>query len=71
MKKVFSVSGMHCGSCAKIISMELEELPGVKSVNVDYAGGKATVEFDEKKADAGKIVETIKKAGYSAKEQGA
>lgn len=66
-KKVFSISGMHCNSCAQIIELDLEELQGVKAVKVDFAAGKATVEFDKSLLSEQKIIEAIKKAGYSAR----
>ncbi len=66
-KKIFSVSGMHCNSCAQLIEIELQDLPGVKTANVDYASEKAIVEFDAAKLTEQKIIEAIKKSGYSAK----
>jgi Cu+-exporting ATPase len=67
LKKEFLVSGMHCNSCAQLIEIELEELPGVKSAKVDFALQKAVVDFDEAKLNGQKIIDAIKKAGYSAK----
>ncbi len=61
-----SISGMHCASCASLISKALQKTQGVKSVNVNYAAAKASVEFDEKKTDEKKIIEVIKSRGYSA-----
>jgi len=66
VKKIFLVSGMHCNSCAQLVEMDLEELPGIKNAKVDFASSKAVVEFDESKLGAQKIIEAINKAGYSA-----
>lgn len=66
-KKTFSVSGMHCKSCAQLIEIDLEDLQGVKSVKVDFVSQKAAIEFDETKLNPQQIVEAIKKTGYSAK----
>ena len=43
----FSISGMHCVSCASIIERGLKDLPGVKSVNVNFATEKGRVVFED------------------------
>ncbi len=66
MKKInFKISGMTCASCAKINEHVLTDLDGVKSVNVNYANGKAYVEFDENKISFEDISKAVKSAGYS------
>ncbi len=42
----FTVTGMHCTSCSILITEELSELPGVRSVSVDEALQKAVVKAD-------------------------
>jgi Cu+-exporting ATPase len=65
MKKVtIAVSDMHCASCAQRIEKGIKKLPGVISANVNLATEKATVEFNEKMADEGKISSIIEKLGY-------
>lgn len=67
MQKIVKVKieGMHCVSCEKIISMELEELPGITSVKVSSSEGQAIVKADSSlKTET--ILSTIKKAGYGA-----
>ena len=59
-----SISGMHCASCAKIISGALQAVPGVKEANVNYGSEKASMLFEG--SDTGVIVDAIKKAGYGA-----
>ena len=49
IKETFPVIGMSCVSCASNIEKALQEIPGIKSVVVNFAVEKATVEFDEKK----------------------
>ena len=68
VSKNFSVSGMHCNSCAQLIEITLEELPGINKAKVDYVSGKAIVEFDEKKTSALEIIIAIKNSGYPIKE---
>ncbi len=35
-KTTFKISGMNCGSCAKLIKIGLEEQKGVKNVDVNF-----------------------------------
>jgi len=69
-KKNFLVSGMHCASCAQLLEISLEEIPGVKSAKVDFSSAKAAVEFDDSKLGELQIIDAVKKAGYCAKEGG-
>lgn len=64
-KMVFTISGMHCVSCAMNIDGELEDA-GVVSSKTSFATLTTEVEFDEKKNSQEQIVEIIKKLGYSA-----
>lgn len=57
---------MHCTSCALTIDMDLEDLDGVKEVKTSYAKMETEIEFDPKKVNEEKLLETIKKAGYTA-----
>lgn len=65
-KKTFTITGMHCTSCAMNIDGELEDTSGVKSATTNYAKAKADVEFDEKKITPDQIVSIIGKVGYGA-----
>lgn len=62
------ISGMHCGSCAKIIKMELEDQAGVDNVSVDFDSAKAALQIDLAKTDVGQIKKKIVELGYSAAE---
>jgi copper chaperone CopZ len=42
--KVYRVSGMTCGGCAKHVEKALRSVAGVSAVVVDVAKGTATVE---------------------------
>ncbi|VVB66341.1 putative copper-exporting P-type ATPase A [Candidatus Gugararchaeum adminiculabundum] len=67
MKKTeLSIGGMHCASCAVLINRGLAKAPGVKTANVNYAAGKALVEFDESQTNEQKLVEVVKSKGYGA-----
>lgn len=58
------VTGMHCTSCAMNIEGELEDLQGVKRVNVHFAKQLTQVEYDETQVDSHQIITTIEKLGY-------
>jgi len=62
-KETFRIKGMHCASCAVVIEKELKKVPGVKDSVVNYASEKLTVEYGDE-ADAKRIEEAVKKAGY-------
>ncbi|ADL43305.1 heavy metal translocating P-type ATPase [Caldicellulosiruptor obsidiansis OB47] len=63
-KKVLSVTGMTCTSCAKAIEKSVSKVEGVANVSVNFATEKLIVEFDESKASIEKIREAVKRAGY-------
>ena len=63
-KESFRISGMSCAACAARIEKGLGRLDGVGSANVNFAMERATVEFDDTKADRRKFTEVIEKLGY-------
>lgn len=59
------VKGMHCRSCEMLLSDALSEIPGTSNIKVDHKN--SLVAFNA--ADAAvvpKVIEAIKKEGYSA-----
>ncbi len=67
MKKAdLQIMGMHCASCATLLTNALSKLEGVKEANVNYSTAKATVSFDESKINEELFIETVKKKGYAA-----
>jgi copper chaperone CopZ len=62
MEKVFKIEGMHCGSCNWLISENVKEVKGVKSVKADFKKGEAKVDFDAP-ADDSQIKRAIEKEG--------
>ncbi|PRQ03531.1 Copper-transporting P-type ATPase [Enhygromyxa salina] len=66
MQVEIAVEGMTCESCVQGITYELERLEGVRSVEVDLDGGKATVTYTEGAAEPAGIEEVIEKIGYEA-----
>ncbi|HLD26331.1 MAG TPA: heavy metal translocating P-type ATPase [Patescibacteria group bacterium] len=61
-----SLSGMHCTSCALIIEKSLNKVSGVKETHVNFSAEKALITYDESIVTIETLIETIKKAGYSA-----
>ena len=69
LKKIkFHISGIHCRSCKTLIETEIDVLPGVNKVRVDYKSGEVEVEFDEGKIRKEKIFSEIKRLNYQVKD---
>ncbi|RMF06104.1 cation-translocating P-type ATPase, partial [Candidatus Woesearchaeota archaeon] len=67
MKKVeLSISGMHCASCATLITRALKKTEGVRDANVNYATAKATVLLEDESVDENKLIEVVRNKGYDA-----
>ncbi len=60
------IVGMHCGACATLIQMSISELPGVKSVFVDYDAKQAELEVDSTKVNKDAILKKVEEVGYQA-----
>lgn len=63
-KQTFKISGMNCTACALNIDLDLEELPGVKSSQTNYARQETVVEFDSAQVSESQITASINKTGY-------
>jgi len=64
--KTFKTTGMHCSSCSMLITMNLEDLDGVESVDCNHATGNTSVTYDESVIGAETIRSAIVEAGYDA-----
>lgn len=62
MKKRINIEGMSCMHCVKHVTNALEEVNGVKSVNVNLEGKYAVVEVEG--ADDAALKAAIEDAGY-------
>lgn len=62
----FKIKGMHCTSCAFNIDGELEDIDGIKEASTNYAKAQTEVKFDPQKITPEKIINVIKKVGYTA-----
>lgn len=64
-KQILEIKGMHCASCASVITKKLSALPHINSVSVNYGNEKAKVDFDEKEISIEEMNQEIGKLGYS------
>jgi copper chaperone len=63
----YKIPSIHCMHCVHTIQMELSELPGVKSVNVNAMDKKAEISF-EAPATEQQIRELLKDINYPVAE---
>ncbi len=62
----FKVTGMYCGSCSMLVTLSLEKLPGVTSVECDPSSGNTVVTFDDSLATVASLYDAVIRAGYGA-----
>lgn len=60
------LSGLHCTSCAINIDMTLEDLPGVKSSDTNYAKSELIVTYNPNLIDITRIKKEITSLGYKS-----
>ena len=63
MKQTIPIMGMHCASCATLITRQLKKTKGVQRAEVNYGSEEAVVEVDTKK-DIAAVLTTITSLGY-------
>src|SRR5574343_476282 len=63
--QILKVKGMHCASCASIITKKLSAMPHVKSVSVNYGNEKAKIDYDDAHTSIDSMNDEISKLGYS------
>ncbi len=63
--KTLKIKGMHCASCATIITNKVSKLTGVYNINVNFATEKATVSFDGDAVSVHQMNDEIEKLGYT------
>ena len=64
-KQNFAIKGMHCASCAAIISNALKKMQGVHSADINFATEKAKIEYDPQKVTLQDMNKQIEKLGYT------
>ncbi|MDR3601554.1 MAG: heavy metal translocating P-type ATPase [Desulfosporosinus sp.] len=69
-KQQFKISGMTCANCALTIEKGLQKMPGVKTVAVNFASERLTVETDPDLVKEDALLAKIKDLGYAAQSEG-
>jgi P-type Cu+ transporter len=64
-QQILQVQGMHCASCASVITKKLSALPHIHTVSVNYGNEKANIDFDETKISLEEMNQEIGKFGYT------
>lgn len=67
MKKIISVSGMHCAHCAKAVEEALISIEGITKAKVDLQKENVTASM-KKDVDDKLIIEAINQKGFEAGE---
>jgi mercuric ion binding protein len=66
VKAEIKVSGMTCGACSVSVKSALTRVKGVKSADVSYEKGLATVVYDDQQTNEQQLREAINKTGFKA-----
>ena len=63
--RTYRIQGMTCEACARHVEHDVQQLPGVQSVQVSYGQGIAQVHFNPKVTPADQVEKAINGTGYS------
>ena len=66
IKKTFSIEGMHCASCVRVLERALKKIPGVMTATANLATEKATVAYDGERVADKQLASAVANAGYKA-----
>jgi P-type Cu+ transporter len=61
---VLPIEGMSCASCARTVQDALGNADGVTSAAVNYATGKAAVDYNDAQTHVAELIQTVRAAGY-------
>ena len=59
------IEGMSCASCAALVEKKLGETDGVSVATVNFATGKAAVDFDPEATTMESLAQAVERAGYA------
>jgi P-type Cu+ transporter len=65
-KSELQIRGMHCASCATLLTRSLSKAQGVQEANVNYSTHKANIVYDSKLITENDFITIIKNKGYDA-----
>jgi len=60
------IEGMSCAACAVTVQVALGAVSGVTQASVNYATGKASVDYDDTQTGIATLVHAVREAGYDA-----
>lgn len=63
---IFTVTGMTCGGCENAVKRAVSRLDGVRSVTASHSENRVIVDVDGAATDRARIIDAIRKAGYTA-----
>lgn len=66
-KKVFTIEGMTCASCAQTVENTAKKLPGVDDATVNLATEKLNIQYNQADLSEAEIQQAVADAGYEAK----
>ncbi|HXG83298.1 MAG TPA: heavy metal translocating P-type ATPase, partial [Pyrinomonadaceae bacterium] len=58
------ITGMTCAACANRIEKKLNKQAGVSKASVNFATGRASVDYDPDKTNISGLIQTVKDVGY-------
>lgn len=64
--KTFSIEGMHCASCVRVLERALKKVDGVKEATVNLANEKATVIYNDLEVTKKELSSAVAGVGYKA-----
>lgn len=69
MKQTYDIRGMTCSACSRAVERAVDELEGIKEVEVNLITNQMNVVFDENILKREMIIKAVHKAGYEASEK--
>jgi len=60
----FKVEGLHCEGCVKSVTRMLSSVPGVGTVDVSLAEGRARVSYDAGQSGLPELKRAVERAGF-------
>lgn len=64
-KIVYKIKGMHCASCAILITKTLQRIKGISNVNANYGSERLLLEYDSAQVKIEDIHKLVQKLGYT------
>lgn len=63
-KHLYKIKGMHCASCAQVITKKISALNGVKSITVNFGTEKASIDHEAANLSLKQINQSVEDLGY-------